>query len=256
MKKTKKIKKAQITLYVVVAILIVLIGATSYLIYTNIKAKRISQEEILYTKDHLKNCVENALSNYGLLLIAKQGGYYILPNESINFLEEKTAFYLKENKSLVPTKRSVELQIVKWIKDNTKQCYNIATYKILKIMPAEKVDVYLRNNRTEIALEGIVIKKEKDVASLNVDFVINIDITKYINISENIVNEFAGTNPYVCIECVDFIGVKNNVNISIVSVTKYVYKVPHVWFLINADEKLNNKSFVWRFVTELNQTQT
>jgi len=244
-------RKGQLALYVIIAMLIIVIAIASFLVYNQIKKTTLSSSEISIVKDYIKGCFESK-SKEGILLIAKQGGYYELPNESINFLEQETAFYLKSDKKLVPPKALVERQLELWLYNNSEDCFSIPRPNI----EAEKNFTIkarlLETNETEIDVKGIKIKKAETNAIIDFNIILNSDLLTLLNASNEIVNEYSKTLAgYLCIECLDAIAIKHNLNLTIVPVTKDIFRQEHIWFLLNSSQQVDNKFLIWRFVTEL-----
>ncbi|MEM2713780.1 MAG: hypothetical protein QXE64_00800 [Candidatus Pacearchaeota archaeon] len=251
--KSERARRAQIALYVVIAALIIAIIVLGYFVSEHAKKAKISEEEINLAKSYVAECIKAKLLEEGIPLIAKQGGYYKLPNESINFLDESTAFYLKDGKLLVPHKRVVEIQIENWINNNTRQCLNLP-YEGMKASSFE-ARAYLKEKELQVDIKNLKIMKEKTSSLVNFDFSLALDILRLLNASLRLVNEYKNETDempgYLCIECIDRIAVEEGINLTIVPVTKTLYREEHVWFLLNSSQKLNDKYLIWRFVTEL-----
>ncbi len=244
-----RLKRGQVTLYIGIAVLIIAIFVVGFLIYNHIKKTTLSSSEINLAKQEIKTCFE-IKAKEGILFISRQGGYYELPDSSINFLDEKTAFYLKDGKNLVPSKRAVERQLELWLYDNANACLDLQTVKTEKNFTVEVR--LLETNETEIKVKEIKIKKADASALIDFSIILKADLLKFLNVSNEIVEEYEKTiSGYICIECMDNIALKHDVNLTIVPITKEIFRTDHVWFLINSTQKIDNSSIIWRFVTEL-----
>jgi hypothetical protein len=233
----QKIKaRGQLFLYIIIAILIIAIGLLVYFISQEVKKARWSEEEMQAVKNGIKDCLEKGLKE-GIWLLARQGGYYELPSESAEFLGERAAFYLKQGKSLIPTKRTLELQLRNYLKNET----SCIAYSY------ESLEVYLRNNRSEVEVRGIKASKGRAAFVFDVDADVAIDLLSYIALSEEIVQSYNATNPYVCIECIDMAAIRHAMNVTIVPIAEK----GQIWFLLASGQKVDNKNLIWRFVADI-----
>lgn len=247
----KRGRKTQITVFVIVAISIIIVSLLAYFVYSSIKKTKMSEAELNEAKNYITQCVKERLEKEGLPLIAKQSGYYVLPNESINFLDEKAAFYLRDEKILIPHKREIEKQIDAWITENAQTCL------IMPRIKASSFDVssYLREGEIQVSIKRIKLEREKASSITDAEFSVGIDLLKFLNLSAALVEEYkneTGQMPgYLCVECMDYLIAKHNTNVTIVPVTEKIFIKPHVWFLLDTNQELNNKKLIWRFVTDL-----
>ncbi len=243
-------KKSQLTLFVIIAIIIIAIIIVAYFFYTQQQKPIKTEQQIKFVNDYIAKCFEGK-TKQAIITIARQSGYYEMPQESITFIDQKAAYYLKENKSLVPSKEVVENQINLWLKDNIDDCFNISTQLSL-----EKKYCNIKtnlNNNTLVNFDcKIEIKINEKIYEINgFDNEFNISLLPLLNASKEIVENYKETEPdYICIECIDEIAKKYNLNITIVPITKEIYDIEHIWFLLNSTQKIEDKFLIWRFVTE------
>ncbi|MCX8194337.1 MAG: hypothetical protein N3G19_03195 [Candidatus Pacearchaeota archaeon] len=242
-------KKAQVTLFIIIAILII---AIIFLIFWQQWAfgGKLSATDLAKVKSYVDDCFK-LKTRQGVLLIAKQGGYNTLPDASINFLEEKTAYYFKDNQTLVPTISTVEEELNSWLNDNLKECLSMPGYSLTtkecnassKIKEKVRVDFNC----------PIVVTKDTTSSRIPETFVeIEAPITKMLDVSAKIIEEYKKNRGYVCVSCFDEIALANNVTIKGVSITKEIAEPEHIWFLItDKNIKFDDKNITWRFVIEI-----
>lgn len=96
------------------------------------------------------------------------------------------------------------------------------------------------------------VKVQKGMASAQIkEFNIEIEapITKMLDVSSQVVAEYAKKPGYLCVECIDTIALNSNVTITAVPITEEIYQNNHIWFLItDKNIKFDDKNITWRFV--------
>ena len=104
-------KSAQVTVFIVVAIIVVVAFGIFYFTKGNIKS--VSQEPSVLSSEGIsstiQNCVDITLLN-GLIYIGEHGGYYALPSNSLNDELVQTAYYYVDGRSSVPSVDEMERQ--------------------------------------------------------------------------------------------------------------------------------------------------
>ncbi|MEM2933167.1 MAG: hypothetical protein QW622_03110 [Candidatus Pacearchaeota archaeon] len=246
-------KKAQVTLFIVIAI--VIIAAILLIIFLTGGFKtQFSQAEISQVKGYIQDCLR-LKTQEGILFIAKQGGYNVLPEASINFLEEKTAYYFKDNQTLVPSISTFEQELASWLDAHTSECLKMPGYALTATTCKSNVEI---KEKTEVLFDcPVTIQKGMTSIQLK-EFSVEIEapITKMLDVSSQVVEEYSleynRNKSYICMDCFKRIVEVNNVSLTIVPITKEIFEPEHMWFLI-ADKniKFDDKNITWRFVTEL-----
>ncbi|MEM1577853.1 MAG: hypothetical protein QXM27_02495 [Candidatus Pacearchaeota archaeon] len=241
-------KKGQLTIFIIIAI--ILISIIFIIFYIRKEQSSKLEKEINLINNYINFCLEKKSENI-IIEIAKNGGYYKFEKNYINFLNENGVFYLKENNSYVPNKTFVENQINLWLNDEFDECLKIENKNIIKKYCNIKTEL---NNITKINFDCDInfFINEKIYRLKKFEVNLNISLIPFINASKEIVDIYNNTIPgYICIECLNEIGEKYNLNITVIPITKEIYELEHVWFLLNSSQKINNKFLIWRFVTEI-----
>jgi len=122
------IKKGQVTIFIVIAV--VLIGAIAF--FFSIRGNLLVSEipasiEPVYTS--FLFCFEE-ISKEGIYYIASHGGYYLVPNESsITYFTEKIPYYYLDSKKRVPPLNLIEKELGDYISKNLEGCFNLEDFK-------------------------------------------------------------------------------------------------------------------------------
>lgn len=241
-------KKAQVTLFIIIAILVI---AIIFLILwqQGIFGGKMASSDISEVKSYLNDCFK-LKAQEGILFIAKQGGYNTLPEAHIDFLEEKTAYYWKDNQTLVPSVQTVEQELVSYLDAHASECLKMPGYALTATTC--NVGVEIKNTTRATFICPVTIKKGSASAQLK-DFNVEIDapITKMIDVSAQIVAEYKKVPSYLCISCYDEIATTNNVTIKAVPITKDIFEPEHIWFLITDKNIKFDSNITWRFIADL-----
>jgi len=253
-------KKGQITIFIIIGIVILsMIGLALYLmkINTDYNDKDILSTPIEFQpiKNYIQNCLENELKE-GLNLIGRQGGYYDVPNESINFLFEEIPYYFINDKITFPSKTKIEEQISNYLFYNTNDCYfNLSVFE----EQSYQIDVSEPKYSTSINKENILT---------NVNFILNIrkgnlthqieefsvnqksDLSSIIELSNDFVQTYAENPGYICLTCIDELSEKYDLNLTVMPhYDPTVFKNDIYWVVIKAKD-----GYLFRFVLEMQNT--
>ena len=239
-----------------------MVGFALYLMNINTDS---NDENILSThtefqplKIYIQNCLENELKT-GLNLIGRQGGYYDVPNESINFLFEDVPYYFLNDETLIASKKQIEEQISNYLFYNTNECYsNLSVfeeqgYQIEASEPKYSTLIYKKDIITNV---NLVLNIRKGDLTHQIDkFTINqkSDLLSIIELSDDFVQTYAENPGYICLTCLDDLSELYNLNITVMPhYDPTVFKNDLYWVLIKAKE-----GYLFRFVLEMqNSTGT
>jgi len=108
-------KKAQVTLFVVIAIMLVAVVAIA--LSMRGKMPKEATPAIMPIGAYVENCIKSTGAD-ALVLIGQQGGYYELPSYAI----DSRAYFYYEGKDIMPTKAEIEKEITKYINKELSSC--------------------------------------------------------------------------------------------------------------------------------------
>ena len=240
-------KRGQVTLFIIIAIVVVTVVLLAFFLTGGFKTV-FTPGEITQVKSYIQDCLELKTQD-AILFIARQGGYNTLPQANINFLDEKTAYYWKNNQTLVPSTTTVESELKAILDVKAADCLRMPGYSITPGTCTSQFEV----KDTVKGLFECPITLQKGAATTQItDFSIEVNapVKKMLDVSSQVVAEYAKQPEYLCVECIDTIALNNNVTITAVPITKEIYSESHIWFLItDKDIKFDDNNIIWRFVT-------
>tara|TARA_Y100000310_G_C20463060_1_gene706273 strand:+ start:28 stop:801 length:774 start_codon:yes stop_codon:yes gene_type:complete len=120
-------KKAQITLFVVIGIIIII--TISFLFFlrqdqvrdlTSINENKLRVEPV---ETFIQSCIDS-VGEEAVYFIGLQGGYYNTPSPNINYSYIKIPIYWNVNQEKTPSKETIESELLEYVKDNLNSCTN------------------------------------------------------------------------------------------------------------------------------------
>jgi hypothetical protein len=259
-------KKSQVTLFFILALLILIVFSTvAYLSYknkiTNLKEliliKSEIPEQIQVVVDYINDCLEITSYN-SLYYIGVHGGYYKVPKESsTRYFTEYIPYYYLNNKTITPTINQVQNEISDYIEDNLGNCLNINEFKNQGFVINEKnytVNAIIEEKSVLISLKYPVdIQKEEIKITLNTfDKKINLNFKRIYEISKEIINIYAQTPNYICLTCINQLTKDNDVEIEMFPSIDLGVNNKNLTLFYIKDNKysLKDKNFTMIFVVE------
>ncbi|MBS3124009.1 hypothetical protein J4437_05235 [Candidatus Woesearchaeota archaeon] len=153
-------KKGQVTVFIIIGIVILLLSAVSIYFFQNFTTdgltSKISNTQPI--KDYIEGCLNNQL-NEVIYLIALQGGYYKVPPDSLDFgvkefdFSLQIPYYLNNGVQNIPNKEDMEKEISSALLDRVDDCLDLTIFnEYYFFIDKEKInfDVSLSNNKVGI----------------------------------------------------------------------------------------------------------
>lgn len=248
-------KRGQVTVFIILGILILLVVGSIFLFISD-SAKRSAEveaekvQQAIQMSASIKSYVESCLNNVGTkgpYFIAKRGGYFNLPDKFFNEFPP-TAFYIYDNKELIPTREDVGEELSKYVDAQIEYCLDFSSFKGYEIeISSSKTSSIIGKNNIEINMElPITIKKGDTVQKLN-DFQIFLNenrLAKSIVVANNITKQISNNPENLCFTCIFNVANQNDFDLIIDSYDESTY-------LFQLNDKASNKDFTLNFAIKL-----
>jgi len=240
-----KEKKAQITIFIIIAILIV-VGIIGFFMIKN-KTSSLTpsipteiQPVYNYVQDCLKETGENALVRIG-----EQGGYFLIFDEPA--IESRIPYYLQGEQESILTQQEIEQNLAGFVREELSFC--ILNFKDFKedykiSHELSKTEAKILNNEVKFSLDyPITITKDETKYQIK-DFSINLPIRldKIYQVSEKIVQEQKLHPESICLSCLYNLGESYSVHIDMLD-----YGNSTIFTIIDDNSKINNESYEFNF---------
>jgi hypothetical protein len=246
MNKRGKNNKGQVTIFIIIAVLIIVLGVLFFVFKDSLNIGKTSVEtEPIQT--NILSCLEST-SEEGINHIALYGGYYkIQEGISFSYLADEIPYYYINSKENVPSISRVERELEYYINENLKSCVNFSSFEEQGFSINEgnlSSSVNINEDKINVKINyPLTIKKGESTYRLK-DFKTEIisPVEKLRAASEEIVNLYSENPGFVCLSCLEDISNKYGVEAKATPMQdKNV-----IWFSVSDSEnKLN-----WRFVVK------
>jgi len=241
-------KRAQLTIFIIIAILIVAVVALFFSLRGNLKLPgKPASPETAEIQNFVQECLDDSLEEV-VFKVGENGGYYFPPKVSTPVLE--VPYYIKNNQNLMPSKENIESEISRGIERELFFCIEDFTffeneYEITKgkITPPE---VVIEPERVLIEMNYPLTIQKGDSKSKIEDF--NSEVPVRLGIVYDAVARFVEEEiktPEMCVNCLlEVLGeglyinnFKENDNTEIFVLTDY-------------NSIINKKKFIYNFANE------
>jgi len=129
--KRGKFKKGQITIFIILAILIIsgIVVFFAFRARGPVEKEVVIPQQVLPIVDSVQSCVETNLKE-GVMIVALQGGYIIPPSNALEINSSYVAYWYDKGSKKVPTIEEIQNQISDYIRLTLPTCYpNLDTQK-------------------------------------------------------------------------------------------------------------------------------
>jgi len=209
-------RKGQITLYVIIAILIV--SSIGFIVYTQREAlskKAESVPESIKPIDFfISSCVEKTAED-AMFFIGQQGGYYVPASNSAG----SVAYYFYNNQSYVPKEETIEQQLAFYMNDNLGSCIanfsNFTNYDISYGEINSTAKILNDRIRFNVYWPVVITQASKfELSSFSADIPSRLSLI--YDISSQIVSEQLKSQQ-ICLSCMVDLGYQNGFSMTMES---------------------------------------
>lgn len=252
-------KKSQIGLFLILGFVILL--SAGFIFYLNstsrdneTKRNEINELSLTYpVKNYVEGCIKNT-ANGALFFIGSRGGYYDMPELSIELIPERMPYYYINRRKLNPSRATIEKEISKYLLGHLGEC--IGDLKTLR-QQGYSFDGGLKNSHTLIADEQISIKLDyplkiyKDNFNTKFDeftYIVPTKLGVIINIANKMINEIS-QDTHICLNCLFNYSLTYNL-------TFKIYEISNSTFIISIEDNqsiVDEDTFKFRFAVQLTQ---
>jgi len=249
--KKRRVIKAQVTVFVILAIVLVVAGGIAYYNVNNSKINNdfFSGADIKPTVDNIKSsiigCQENTIKD-SLENIGIQGGYYNKPEKYLDAGPIFIPYYYYEEKLFVPNNAKVQSELSNSINDGIARCIDnieISDFEISHKTP--KTTALISKGEVKITIDlPVIIKKETNIITLEMKDLPVIEKSKLYESLEvaKVIVESHKTNPeYFCLNCVSNLTEENGLYVVALSLNNSL-------LYIIASNSTQDKNYYFEFL--------
>jgi len=245
-------KRAQVTIFIIIAILIVASIVMFFLFREKIGFwENKINPEVLPVYSYVEDCVEETEEN-ALARIGEQGGYFFI-SQDVKSIGSNIPYYLYNQEELVPTKADIELELSGFVHEELSFC--ILNFKDFRdefeiSHELKEVKTKINDNSVDFNLQYLisVSKKESEATSQFEEFNIRIPIrlgTIY-NVAQAVVQEQQKHLDSICLSCLYTLGKENNVHIDMLDYGNDTT----IFTIIDNNSTLNDENYEFSFAVK------
>lgn len=245
-------KKGQISMFVIVAIVIIVVILGAYFMYGSVsqKSSQNLSPEAQQVKSYVDECLKSTLTE-AVVTIGEQGGYYKVPVNGNSFFFFAKPYYFNGKQTSVPEKIILETEMASYIQDNLDSCLDSFSYFDGKGMKITKA-----SNKASVKINGLVVSA-KVVSSVDVavgdssssvkDFSASVSPVRFdtlLKASNEIASSESKDPRTMCLSCIKTIAGNNGLSIQILDTdnrNEFVYK------LIDDQSNFTGVSYEYKF---------
>jgi hypothetical protein len=241
--KTKAVK-AQVVLYLIIAILIIAIGLSIFFIKKSVSKEKENEVIVNNVRLEIEKCLEEK-TRFAVMAIALTGFYANITNPAVSDAFLLVAQYYYDGSFNIPSTdvvaRQLELALAEEIDECFEKARSIAKKAELKTKPCTinaSVDSSIRVSfacPVELAIDSVKYSLENFYAQA--DF----DVAKLLNHARKITEQYAKDKPFLCTTCYDKIIEGKNLTLHILPL--FALGENHTFFSLRDDN--NNLILVW-----------
>lgn len=215
MKKGVNEKKAQVTIFIILAVMLVTAGGIAFVITKNSSSNGIdndffSQQDVKQGVNQIQSSVLDCATLTGqdaLDLIGIQGGYYNAPKDYYDLGWAFLPYYYKEGQLLMPEKSRIESELGTYVDDNLNSCLDGVSVEGFDLSYSKsKTKATITNGKVNFEIDlPLTIKKEnkRTIFQLKDSPVsVNSKLYEMIEIGKYITDSHEEDASMICINCV------------------------------------------------------
>lgn len=243
-------KRGQVTVFMIIGILVVAGVVLFFLLGGDANDDNQVPSEAEEINDFVKGCLEEAVID-SIYLNSLRGGYYDVPNNSIDLETFSIPMYFDEGVSNLPSKKTLEEELSKSIESEIQNCLNFETFEEkgynFSIPEDPKIETEIREGRVSANMDYLIdIKKGEFTTQIDsFEETANFDyLEKYNTVREFI--DLQKTDPeYVFVTQLEEMGNERGFNSEMMGAENSSY----IFYNFEYPEEINNgQEYTYSFV--------
>ncbi len=237
-------RKSQVSVFIIIAIVLVAIIGIYFAFRTNVlNIGNNIAPEVAPVYSYVDNCVKQTGQD-AIYYIGQTGGYFLVPNESS---ENHIAYYLYNNKNLIPDKERIEKELADYMNEMLFFCTdNFIGFSDFQIKQGDiKTTAKIDNGNVVFDVDyPLSISKSNTNYNINkFETKISARLDVVYGTAFKIMDEQMKNKQDICLNCIQELADNNNLYVDM-----YDYKENVVVFVItDPQSKINEKDFEFQF---------
>ena len=251
-------KRGQVTIFIILGILILIIVGSFFLIRSYSEEKRVETEaekvqQAIQMSASVKHYIESCLDSTGkkaLIFVGKHGGYYELPSQSDTFF--LMPYYFYDDNSHLISKEELENQISNFINNELFFCVKnfVVFEKQGYEIEQEEVNTSTTIARYKVILNvnfPVTLAKGESVRTI-VEFTtsINSRLDTIYNVVKELLEEQENDPASICVTCGVILGIENDLRVEM----SFIEGGEIMFTIIDEEIPINQEPFEYNFINK------
>lgn len=231
-------KRGQLTLFLIIAVVIVgaviVIYSLSYVKTPNPENPQYGSLDVTEINNYIDSCLKDT-SKESLILLGKQGGYYILPEKTTTVFTYRYPLFLDKTESLVPPNQIIQEQLNAFINNSMVICLdNFTEFKQVGfIINQDPMEVNSQINSDNVIIDvnmSLTIKKGDSTAQIS-KFSTKVNplmLPKIMDFASQLSTQQKDNPKTICLTCISTLANQYNLDVKITETDDrniFVYKI-------------------------------
>ncbi|MBD3252113.1 hypothetical protein GF386_00085 [Candidatus Pacearchaeota archaeon] len=237
------VKKAQVTIFTIIAILIVAVAFGYVLLQGDIKP--VVTPDIKPVYSYVGNCIDKT-ANDAVYYIGQTGGYFIVPEKSLDI---HMAYYYDQGKNYTPSKKRIENELALYFDTMlffcTKNFIDYPDFEIEQGEPLTRVEIEPGKVIFDVDYPIVISKNNRNHYYKRFHTEVPVRLYGIHEVAENI-TKLQMKAPYICVSCLHEIASDNKLFIKM-----YDYTQEDLIFeIIDNQTRINGEDFRFYFANK------
>ena len=246
MMKKRVNNRGQVTIFIIVAVVILILVGLFFIFRGTLNSKEDPVETSpVYL--HAVSCLEST-TEQGIEYIGLRGGYYKVP-EGVHFsyLADESAYYYIVSAKRIPAIERIQNELGNYIKDNLKPCidFNSLEEEGYNVTAGElTVSVIIKEGEVDVEADYPITLKKADYTYMFRKLEVEVDsnLERVYHASGEILDSYSEKPGFICMTCLEDVSGDYEVDVKSTPLTEKGV----IWFsVLDKESDLN-----WRFVVE------
>ncbi len=242
----RKIRKAQISIFVILAVLIIIVIG----IYFSIRLELLNfgglNPEVKPVYTFVEKCIKET-SEDAVYHIGDNGGYFISPNNS---LDNHIPVYFDKGEVNVPSVEDIEKELELYMDDMLFFCVkNFVDFPDFNVRQGEiKSEVKIEKGKVLFDIKYPLSISKGESSYVFSDFEYGVDVRLFLiqNVSSNLIKYQKEFPEDLCLSCIEELAIDNEVYIIMRDFEKGVI----IFEIVDAESEIKNQEYVFYFANK------
>lgn len=253
-KKRGNKNRAQVSVFVILAVVIVAIGAGVYFLKKPLPSESYFEnqeikQKVNNIKESARECMKQTTLD-SLDIIGMQGGYYKKPNEAFDLGYIFIPYYYYEGRILVPSKKTIENELADYVDGNLERCIDMIDNQGFDISYTDPKTKSSISNDEVLFYTDMTLTIKKESKSTTYEFkkekiIYKSKFSDFLEIAEYISDSLEKNSSRICITCINDMAENKKIHVEIMD-----FSQPNTSLFIFSENVTNPEINIFEFLNK------